>query len=80
MRPTVLLVEDHELLSTSVAMALRAEGVEVESTNPDNDHELLAKVRAVDPTVMFDLDLGGSPAGARTWSPTWSAPAPASSS
>lgn len=61
MSPTVLLVEDHELLSTSVAMALRAEGVEVESTNPGNDGELLAKVRAVDPTaIMLDLDLGGS--------------------
>ena len=58
--PSVLLVEDHELLSTSVALALKAEGFEVHSTNPASDHELVSHVRAIAPTAtMLDLDLRG---------------------
>jgi DNA-binding NarL/FixJ family response regulator len=59
--PVVLLVEDHELLSSAVALALQVEGIAVESTNPTSDQALHARVRATAPTlIMLDLDLGGS--------------------
>lgn len=56
----VVLVEDHELLAHSVALALRAEGVATEVIPPTGCDEVLGAVRTARPRVaLLDLDLRG---------------------
>lgn len=55
----VLIVEDHDLLSQSVALALRAEGFDVAVVNPASQAQVIAAVqRHGSQLVLLDLDLG----------------------
>ena len=57
--PRVLIVDDHQLLATSLAVALRQQGVQVDVSAPSNPGELAATVRRLAPVlVLLDLDLG----------------------
>lgn len=58
--PRVLLVDDHQLLVQSLAVALRAEGFDVETADLSHRDALIASVRENPPTlVLLDLELGG---------------------
>ena len=60
-RLRVLLVDDHQLLAQSVALALDMEGVLCEVADLVERETLLADVRADPPdVVLLDLDLGGA--------------------
>jgi two-component system, NarL family, nitrate/nitrite response regulator NarL len=60
MKPSVLIVEDHELLAQSLAFALRAEGIEAEMMKPDSAGRILDAAADQRPTVvLLDLELGG---------------------
>ena len=55
----VLIVDDHELLATSLAMALRQQGMEVDIiVGPRVDDVLDAARRLAPVLVLLDLDLG----------------------
>jgi DNA-binding NarL/FixJ family response regulator len=57
----LLIVDDHELLAQSLAMALRAQGFVVEIAELFDVDQLIDDVRADPPDlVLLDLDLGGS--------------------
>lgn len=54
----VLIVEDHELLAQSVAFALRADGIEVDTMHEADPEQVLAGVHLFHPTVaLLDLHL-----------------------
>jgi DNA-binding NarL/FixJ family response regulator len=56
----VLLVDDHQLLVQSLALALRAEGFDVEAADLSDREQLIAGVQKTPPTlVLLDLELGG---------------------
>ena len=58
---TVLLVEDHASVSFTLSVALRAEGMHVETAPLDSLDALLAYAAALRPdVVLLDLDLGGT--------------------
>ena len=58
--PRVLLVDDHALLSESLAVALRAEGLTADVADLSSREELVAAVTADPPDlVLLDLELGG---------------------
>jgi DNA-binding NarL/FixJ family response regulator len=58
-RSRVLIVEDHELLATSLALALRQQGLVVETVDGSGRAEIVAIVRRLAPVlVLLDLDLG----------------------
>ncbi len=57
--PRLLLVEDHELLAQSLAVAARAEGMEVHAVQPASDQDVIDAVERHRPDlVLLDLDLG----------------------
>jgi DNA-binding NarL/FixJ family response regulator len=57
----VLLVDDHRLLSESLAAALRASGVEVDLADLSDRASLISSVCARPPDlVLLDLELGGA--------------------
>ena len=55
----LLIVEDHELLSGTLALALRQRGMEVEAVNGPSVDAVVARARQLAPVlVLLDLDLG----------------------
>jgi len=57
----VLLVDDHQLLADSLALALEAEGFVVTVADLTDREQLIASVRNDPPDlVLLDLDLGGT--------------------
>jgi DNA-binding NarL/FixJ family response regulator len=59
-RIRVLLVDDHQLLTQSLAVALRAEGLHAELADLTSRERLIGRVRVRPPQlVLLDLDLGG---------------------
>jgi DNA-binding NarL/FixJ family response regulator len=69
MRPTVgpdagragypiLIIDDHELFSTTLSMALRGEGFDARTLPVAQIHELLARAPVPHGLVVLDLDLG----------------------
>jgi DNA-binding NarL/FixJ family response regulator len=62
--PVVVIVEDHALLSTTLAMALRRHGVEARSCDGGTPEAVRAVVAGVTPGVaLVDVDLGSGPRG-----------------
>lgn len=60
----VLIVDDHELISTSLALSLAAEGLDARRAAPRSPDSVLAAARAASPAlVLLDLDLGRDAAG-----------------
>lgn len=58
-RFSVLIVEDHELLSQSLSLALRSEGVDIVVVHPSSSPQVLDAVRRHEPAILLlDLDLG----------------------
>lgn len=55
---TVLIVDDHELVATSLALGLRAEGVAARHQAPRGSDEVLAAAGSGPGLVLLDLDLG----------------------
>lgn len=53
----VLVIDDHELFSTSLAMALRREGFDAHTLPVANVHDFLGR-KVVGPTGLIVLDLG----------------------
>ncbi|WP_433504362.1 LuxR C-terminal-related transcriptional regulator [Pseudonocardia halophobica] len=65
----VLVVDDHALLSASLAVALRDRGLSAEALRPD---DMIARLHDPAPPgglVLLDLDLGGETDGAKLVSP-----------
>ncbi len=59
MASRVVIVEDHELLATALAMALRQQGLEVETVAGPSPAAVVDAVRRLAPAlVLLDLDLG----------------------
>lgn len=56
--PTVLIVDDHELVATSLALGLRAEGLDARACGPAD-----ATAGTGPGLVLLDLDLGRDPRG-----------------
>lgn len=57
----ILIVDDHELLATALALALRQLGEEVETVAGPSTDAVVAAVRRLAPVlVLLDLDLGPS--------------------
>ena len=57
--PTVVLVDDHELLVYSLSAALRESGIRCRGMPPGPPDALLAQLTALAPTLLLlDLDLG----------------------
>ena len=55
----LLIVEDHELLATSLALALRQQGLDVETAAGPSVEAVVAAVRRLAPVlVLLDLELG----------------------
>jgi DNA-binding NarL/FixJ family response regulator len=55
----LLILEDHELLSGTLALALRQRGLHVEAMNGPSREAVLERVAALAPVlVLLDLDLG----------------------
>jgi DNA-binding NarL/FixJ family response regulator len=55
----LLIVEDHELLSGTLAIALRQRGLEVEAVNGPSRDAIVERARQLAPVlVLLDLDLG----------------------
>ncbi|HET7386931.1 MAG TPA: response regulator transcription factor [Nocardioidaceae bacterium] len=60
-RPRVLIVDDHELLAQTVAIALAAEEVDADLADLSDRDKLVESVREDPPDlVLLDLDLGGA--------------------
>jgi DNA-binding NarL/FixJ family response regulator len=58
--PRILLVDDHVLLSESLALALRGEGMAASVAELTSPEDLVARVTADPPDlVLLDLELGG---------------------
>jgi DNA-binding NarL/FixJ family response regulator len=58
---TVLIVDDHQLLAQSLAVALGAEGVPADVADLASRQALIEGVRAAPPPlVLLDLELGGA--------------------
>jgi DNA-binding NarL/FixJ family response regulator len=56
----LLIVEDHELLSGTLAFALRQLGIEVESSHGPTPDDVVAAANRLAPVlVLLDLELGG---------------------
>jgi DNA-binding NarL/FixJ family response regulator len=61
---SVLLIDDHELLAQTLALALRAEGLVVEAPPVTSPEAVLAAAERVHPDlVLLDLDLGAMGSG-----------------
>lgn len=55
----VLVVDDHNLLATTLVLALRQQGIDAEATAVENREDLLNAVASRAPAlVLLDLDLG----------------------
>ena len=55
---TVLIVDDHQLVATSLALGLRAEGVAARHEAPRGAAAVLAAARPGPGLALLDLDLG----------------------
>jgi DNA-binding NarL/FixJ family response regulator len=56
---TVLIVDDHELFSTSLRIALRAHDIEAHNVTPDSYDTVITRAGELTPgLVVLDLDLG----------------------
>lgn len=63
---TVLIVDDHELVATSVMLSLQAEGVQAQWCAARGAAEILAVAAGMRPGLaLLDLDLGRDAAGTR---------------
>lgn len=61
---SVLIVDDHELFSTSLRIALRAHDIEAHNADPDSYDSIMAKAATTPPgLVVLDLDLGVGSSG-----------------
>lgn len=58
-RPSVLIVDDHSLVADTVALALRARGIDVSAAAPAAFADRLAEPAPPGGLVLLDLDLGG---------------------
>ena len=57
--PRLLIVEDHELLSGTLALALRQQGIEVETSQGPAPGDVVETARRLAPVVvLLDLELG----------------------
>lgn len=64
MRYSVLIVDDHELFSTSLRMALRAHGIDAHQLTPDSYEGILSRAAEIPVgLVVLDLDLGQNAEG-----------------
>jgi DNA-binding NarL/FixJ family response regulator len=55
----VLIIDDHELFSTSLRMALRGHGIEAHQVTPDSYQSILDRAATITPGLaVLDLDLG----------------------
>lgn len=62
----VLVVDDHELVGTSLVLGLRSEGLAAHRCRPGDPAAVLAAAAELSPgLVLLDLDLGRDPAGRR---------------
>ena len=62
---TVLIVDDHELVATSLALALRADGFDAQRCESCQVADVLAAARSLTPgIVLLDLDLADAGEGA----------------
>lgn len=62
--PSLLVVDDHELVGTSLVLGLRAEGLAAELCRPTGPDAVLAAAAGLPAgLVLLDLDLGRDPAG-----------------
>ncbi len=60
----VLIVDDHELVGTSLKLSLRSEGVSAHHCAPAGSDEVLRVAAGLTPgVVLLDLDLGRNPDG-----------------
>lgn len=58
-QPRLLLVDDHDLLSGALSLALRARGLDVETSSGPTPPDVVAAARRLAPVVvLLDLDLG----------------------
>ena len=63
---TVLVVDDHELVGTSLVLGLRSEGLSAHRCRPGGLEQVLAAAAELPPgLVLLDLDLGRDAAGRR---------------
>jgi DNA-binding NarL/FixJ family response regulator len=63
---SVLVVDDHELVATSLVLSLRAEGVDAHRIRPAAERGILAEAASLRPgLVLLDLDLGRDAEGNR---------------
>jgi len=61
---TVLIVDDHELFSTSLRMALRAHGLDAHQVTPSGFDVILRQAEELpNGLIVLDLDLGKAPDG-----------------
>jgi len=64
--PVVLIIDDHELVATSLAITLRAAGLQAHRHTVRSRDSVLAAVATLQPGVaLLDLDLGRDPDGTR---------------
>ena len=62
----MLVVDDHELVGTSLVLGLRSEGLAAHRCRPSGHEQVLAAAAELPPgLVLLDLDLGRDPAGRR---------------
>jgi DNA-binding NarL/FixJ family response regulator len=62
--PTVLIIDDHDLVATSLAMSLRSVGLQAQRHAPRSRQDILAATAMLRPgIVLLDLDLGREPDG-----------------
>lgn len=56
---SLVIVEDHELLADSLALALNSAGIPASTVNARDEEEILIRIRRAEPEiVLLDLDLG----------------------
>ena len=62
--PTVLIIDDHELVATSLAMTLRSAGLQAQRHAVRSREGILVATATIPPgVVLLDLDLGRDPDG-----------------
>ena len=62
--PSVLIIDDHDLVATSLAMSLRSVGLQAQRHTPRSRQDILAASAMLRPgIVLLELDLGREPDG-----------------